>query len=206
MFIKPKKTNLNPRALLYKRYTHIEKMLSGLTIFACLKVNSTYDYFIFDKELMDFVKIDIDTIPQTADKIYTITNNNSVFTYGGYFFYWRNQTEWIKSDTLPQTYTTLQEAGYANVGRYQMNTYIYAGSFDYVVKGSIVGTRTQNMKGLITPLTSLNIQYYNDYINVEVGDLVVIKGQLFSVENPETDIKHLPKDYKVYSVTLNSIL
>ena len=205
MYLKPKKSNLNPRALVYKRYTHLETSLGILTIFCCKNTQNAYDYFIFDKDEADFVKVDLDTLPD-AKQIYTITSDSQVFTFNGFYYVWKLLSHWEKSETLPQTYTTLQETGFNNIGKYKTNQYLYHCSFDYVVKGSIVGTRTQTIKGAITPLTSLNIQYYDDFVDLEVGDLVVVGNQLFSVENPETDTKHLPKDYKIYSVTLNSIL
>ena len=97
-------------------------------------------------------------------------------------------------------------ARFANIGKYQTNKYYYVGSFDYVLKGSVSGSTTQYIKGNIIPITSMNIQYFNDYINIQPDDLVVIKNRLYSVENPEADHKYQPRDYTVYSVTLNSIL
>lgn len=75
-----------------------------------------------------------------------------------------------------------------------------------MVKGSIEGTTTQYMKGNILPLTSMNIKYFDDDVNLEVGDLVVVDGHLYSVENPETVLKQMPRPFKVHFATLNSIL
>ena len=100
----------------------------------------------------------------------------------------------------------MAQTGYSNIGEYETNEYIYVCSFDYTIKGEVIGALTQQLKGNIMPLTSMNIQYYNDYVNLCVDDLVVIQGQLFSVENPNFDVKHMPKDFKIYSCTLNSIL
>lgn len=97
-------------------------------------------------------------------------------------------------------------AKFGNIGKYQTNKYYYAGSFDYIIKGSIEGTTAQYLKGNIIPLTSLNIKHFNDSINLSPDDLVVIGDKLFSVENPETVLKQQPKPYRVYFATLNNIL
>lgn len=97
-------------------------------------------------------------------------------------------------------------AKFSNIGKYQTNKYYFAGSFDYMVKGQIEGSTTQFLKGNITPLTSLNIKHYNDSIELQPDDLVVIGKHLYSVENPETTYKQQPKPYAIHYVTLNSIL
>ena len=97
-------------------------------------------------------------------------------------------------------------AKFGNIARYQTNKYYFVGSFDYMIRGSIEGTTTQHIKGNIMPLTSLNIKYFNDDIELNVDDLVVIEDHLFSVENPETTQKRMPKAFKVHFATLNSIL
>ena len=94
----------------------------------------------------------------------------------------------------------------ANIAKYQKNTYYYAGSFTFVVRGSITGATTQYIKGNIMPLTSMNIKYFNDSVNLQVDDLVVVGDHLYSAENLETDQKYQPKVYKVHFATLNNIL
>ena len=93
-----------------------------------------------------------------------------------------------------------------NIAKYQTNKYYYIGSFDFTIKGSIEGTTAQYIKGNIIPLTSLNIKYFDDDINLRTDDLVVVDGHLYSVENPETTIKQQPKPFKIHFATLNSIL
>lgn len=93
-----------------------------------------------------------------------------------------------------------------NIAKYQTNKYYFVGSFDYVIKGSIEGSTAQYIKGNIIPLTSLNIKYYDDNIDLSTDDLVVIEGHLYSIENPETTIKQQPKPFKIHFATLNSIL
>jgi hypothetical protein len=93
-----------------------------------------------------------------------------------------------------------------NIAKYQTNKYYYIGNFDFTIKGSIEGTTAQYIKGNIIPLTSLNIKYFDDEINLRTDDLVVVDGHLYSVENPETTIKQQPKPFKIHFATLNSIL
>lgn len=93
-----------------------------------------------------------------------------------------------------------------NIAKYQTNKYYYVGSFDFMQKGGIESTTSQYIKGNIIPLQSLNIKHFNDDIKLSTDDLVVVDGHLYSVENPETDHKHQPKDYAVHFATLNSIL
>lgn len=102
-------------------------------------------------------------------------------------------------------YDNLLSAKFPKVSRYQTNKYYYAGSFDYMIKGSIEGTTAQYIKGNIIPLTSLNIKYFDD-IELKPDDLVVIDEHLYSVENPETVLKQQPKPFKIYFATLNNIL
>lgn len=94
----------------------------------------------------------------------------------------------------------------SNIAKYQKNAYYYAGSFSFMLRGSVSGSTSQYIKGNIVPLTSMNIKYFDDSMSLQVDDLVVVDGKLYSVENPETDFKFQPKGYKIHFVTLNSIL
>lgn len=94
----------------------------------------------------------------------------------------------------------------ATIAKYQKNTYYYVGSFAFMLRGSVSGSTSQYIKGNIVPLTSMNIKYFDDSVNLQVDDLVVVNGKLYSVENPETDFKFQPKGYKIHFVTLNNIL
>lgn len=94
----------------------------------------------------------------------------------------------------------------ATIAKYQKNAYYYVGSFAFMLRGSVSGSTSQYIKGNIVPLTSMNIKYFDDSVNLQVDDLVVVDGKLYSVENPETDHKHQPKDYLVHFVTINNIL
>lgn len=94
----------------------------------------------------------------------------------------------------------------SSIAKYQKNAYYYAGSFQFMIRGSIEGTTTQYLKGNIAPLTSMNIKYFDDTIALNVDDLLVIDGRLYSIENQDTDIKYQPRKYLVHFATINSIL
>ena len=204
--LKPKKTSFNARALVYRRITRLEKSRQSLIVFKCLMLNSSYTYYNFDNDLQEFVSIDISTLVGDYDLV-VVTSSTAIYQSGTNYFYWNTSTEkWVKSTTLPVGYTTLQDAGFSNIGTYQTNAYIYAGAIDYMIKGEVAGTTTQPIKGTILPLQSMNIQYFDDYINIQDKDLVVIDGLLYKVESPDFTIKHFPRPYKIYYATLNSIL
>ena len=210
MILKPKKTTLNENALVYRRITKIETSQNTLIVFKCLNYDGvTYSYFIFNEETLEFEQINPTGI--NYEKQIVVTTQTQVFVSNGKYFYWNSQLHnyngaWVKSDTKPQGSITLADLGFSNIGKYQMNAYFYVGSFQWTCKGEVVGARTQQLKGNILPLTSMNIEYYDDTIDLDVGDLVVIHNQLFSVENPTREIKHQPKDFNIYFCTLNSVL
>lgn len=93
-----------------------------------------------------------------------------------------------------------------NIAKYQTNKYYYAGSFDYMIRGTIGQMDTQYIKGNILHLRSFEIKYFNDYINLDHDDLVVIDGHLYVVGETPYDEKRSPKPYRVYFATLNNIL
>ena len=201
MRMKFKSTTLTARALLYRRFISLEKSASLNTVY------KTYDnkLWVFDSENLTFVELK-DNITITPTTTYPTTiSASSYLQYLTTYFHYDATSGWLSTTTLPQG-TTALAAQFGNIAKYQLNKYYYAGSFDYMLKGAISGTTTQFIKGNIIPLTSLNIKYFNDDINLNVDDLVVINKRLYSVENPEQDHKHQPKDYTIYFATLNSVL
>ena len=198
MRMKFKSTTLTKRALLYRRFIAIEKSASLNSVY------KTYDnkLWVFDSENLAFFPLDASIIPSSTINI----NSSSIYLqYLTTYFNYNSTDGWVKNSTLPDN-VSLLSAKFGNIAQYQLNRYYYAGSFDYMLKGSISGTTTQFIKGNIIPLSSMNIKYFNDSIDIKVDDLVVINGRLYSVENPEEDQKRQPKAYKVYFATLNSIL
>lgn len=199
--MKFKSTTRSPRALLYKRFIGIEKSFNSTFIYNTVSDNL---YWAFDYETLTFSKLKIDDAYTIAKEIVLVSDFKVVLQYQSNYFRY-NGIEWEKI-TEPGKNIILLSATFNNVGRYQTNKYYYCGSFDFMVKGSVEGTKTQYIKGNIIPLTSLDIKHFDDNIQLTEDDLVVVEGHLYSVENPATDIKHQPKDYKVYFATLNSIL
>ena len=200
MRLKPRSTVKNPRAMVYKRFTAIEQSESLAIVY---QTDSDGLFWTFDNEKLQFDEIDAENMANS--EIRHVRDFYTVFSYEGHYFRY-NGVEWEETTEPNSANITLLSATFNNIAKYQTNKYYYVGSFDYMVKGSISGTTTQFVKGNIIPLTSLNIKYFDDYINLSVDDLVVIDGHLYSVENPETSIKQMPKPFKVYFATLNSIL
>ena len=198
--MKFKSTTLTPKALLYKRFIALEKSATLNCVY------KTFDNALWGFDCVNsiFYSIDSDLVPNGAN-IVEISTSSKYLQYLNTYFYYDAIDGWVSTTTLPSG-VTLLSAKFDNVAKYQLNKYYYVGAFDYMLKGSISGTTTQFIKGNIIPLTSLNIKYYNDDLEVSVDDLVVINNRLYSVENPEEDHKHQPKDYTVYFATLNSVL
>lgn len=208
--LKPRKSVLNAKALVYRRVTRIEKSRITSLVYMCLKSDSTYDYYMYDADLDTMISVDVDNL-EINPTLIPINNDLIVLTSGTKYFYWdktadSNNGAWVEDTTIPQSYSTLLDAGYSSVGRYHTNQYYYVGAIDYLITGEVAGAETQPIKGAIMPLSSMNIKYYDDYINLGVEDLIVIDHALYSVENADYSIKHQPRQYKVYYATLNSVL
>lgn len=200
MKMKFKSTTKQGRALLYRRFIGLEKSINLTSVYNTI---SDGKFWTFDNETLSFSEIDSTLIP-TLSKIVQVQDFNSILQYLTTYFQYTGLA-WQTIDNIGEN-KTLLSASFNNVGKYQTNKYYYCGSFDFMIKGSIAGTNTQYIKGNIIPLKSFNIKHFNDDINLSQDDLVVIDKQLFSVENPEVDHKHQPKDYSIYFATLNSIL
>lgn len=209
MKMKPKSTVKNARAMLYKRYIELETSNSLAKIYRTGGTALEYRYWYFNGDIADFIEMTYADVPSSATIIDTGINvyvyKNKYYRYGGTPGVYPPTLAWVKYDTNPSQLTPIGMK-VNTIGKYQLNKYYYVASFDFIIKGSIGGTTTQYIKGNIAPLTSFDIKHFNDNINLQPDDLVVINGRLYSVENPEEDHKHQPKDYKIYYATLNSIL
>jgi len=194
MRLKPKNTTLNSKAMLYKRYTAIQKSIIPTTY-----LTPDEKQWIFDTTVANFVEREILTdtgiIEVEYDEILSYQQGKTLK-----FFQYSNG-KWT-NPTMATDPTLIQ---FGNIAQYQLNAYYYAGSFDFIVRGDIEGMDTQPIRGAIMPLTSLAIKHYNDDIQLLEGDLVVLDKHLYSVENPSVSHKHMPKHYNVYFATLNSI-
>lgn len=108
--------------------------------------------------------------------------------------------------TDEQTSQSLATKFPTTIAKYQTNKYFYVLAFDYIHTGDIAGDTTQPIRGLITPLRTMTIKYYDDNVRLCTDDFVVIDGHLYSVESVSVDMKHQPREYYVYTADLNSIL
>jgi len=201
MLLKPKSTVGNDMALLYKRFIGLENSNNLRVVY---KTHSDNLYWLINADLQIFNIIDAENLlPTTIVK--TIYDNITILQFQSIYFKY-NGSDWVKTTNITGEGITLLSATFNNIAKYQMNKYYFAGSFDYVIKGSIEGTTTQYIKGNIMPLTALNIKHYNDSIKLAEDDLVVIDKHLYSVENPSITQKRLPRAFRIYFATLNSIL
>ena len=201
MFLKPHNTNLNPPALVYRRFNNLAESFSALTRYK----TSDNNYWIFNKETENFEPFDNSLISGGATyNTIVVTDFSSYFQYLKNYYYY-NESEWVKTQSLPSG-VTLLSVQFANIGKYQTNKYYYAGTIDYTIKGGESGGTTQYIKGNIIPFTSMQIKYFDDTMELKPDDLVVIDGNLYSVENPETTIKFQPRPFKIFFATLNNIL
>lgn len=198
MQMKFKSTAKLPKALLYKRFIGIEKSVNLTNVY---KTVSNNQFWYFDYELLDFFKISENS---AIYKITEVENFITVLQYQNVYFYYTGNA-WKKVSEIISSFTPLS-ATFNNIGRYQTNKYYFVRAFDFMIKGSIEGTNTQYIKGNILPLSVFNIKYFDDHVKLTQDDLVVVDKHLYSVENPEIDIKYNPKPYKIYFATLNSIL
>lgn len=201
MRLKPKSTTKNPKALLYKRFISLEKSINLQTIYNTV---SDGNFWTFDNLTLTFSQIQSSLIPQVS-QVVQIQDFSSVLQYQGTYFRYTGLA-WETITDISSSNITLLSSSFNNIAKYQTNKYYFAGSFDYMLKGSIEGATSQYIKGNIIPLQSLNIKYFDDNINLSTDDLVVIEKHLYSVENQETDNKYQPKRYSIYFATLNSIL
>lgn len=226
--LKPKTSVRNPRALLYKRYTNIETSSTTDIVY-----RGWYgDYWIFDKETNFFVSVDPKALDGTTKFVDIPTNGenlkfgNIIFSYYDKTFTYKQGLEnqdvkaedvwqinnYFYDETTGQLLEDLVKSrsfinlSSSSIAKYQLNKYIYSGSFDYMVRGDIDEVETQPIKGLITPLTTMQIRYFDDSIKLDHDDFVVIDGVLYAVESVSKTQKRVPKKYNIYYATLNSIL
>ena len=195
MYLKPRSTTKNPRAMLYRRFTVLEDSYTKKVLY----LTEDGKYWLFDAQGNAFVQADG---KNASSVVYNVESDKVCFYYN--HAYWQyTGSEW--SLAIPGTTIELLQSSFGNVAKYQTNRYYYVGSFDYMIKGSVDGSTIQYVKGLITPQSSLNIRTYDD-IEVRPDDLIVIGGSLYAVENLEATYKQMPKRFGIYYMTLNNIL
>ena len=209
MKLKPRTTTKNVRALLYRRFTAIQSSADHLVFYRTAEASTLgtiYHYWTFNAgkaefDLADDIYVQGDEVVDVGATTFAFVrgfaeNPVRIFTYTAY--------GWAYADTT--ALTTQIPVNFAQARQYQINKYYFVKSFDFMMNGSISGTTGQYIKGNIVPITSFNIKHFDDSLNLAVDDLIVINGKLYSVENPEIEHKHQPRDYNVYFATLNNIL
>lgn len=195
MFLKPKMTTQNPRALLYRQFIDIVSTMS-LKCYYKTTDNTDNKYWLFDNANLSFIEVSYDNKGEVVN-----VSPDSVLKYLDKCFKYSSAKGWQEANT-----TATLSLKFANIGKWQMNKYYYTCSFDYIKKGAIDDTLIQPIKGNMFPLQTVEIQYYNDFVYLKPSDLVVIGKHLFSVESVSIDEKKQPKDFRIYNARLNSIL
>ena len=198
LMFKPKSSVGGPRALLYRRFTSLEQSQTLQNVYK----TSDNKFWTFDADMLEFVPVGIDIVGST---IISIETNATLLAYQGKYFKY-DGSNWVSTTDVGELGTTLLSASFNNIGKYQTNKYYYVGSFDFMIRGLIDGTTTQYVKGQIVPLNTMNIRTFNDDVRISEGDLCVVDKRLYSVENPETTQKRMPKAFNIHFATLNSIL
>ncbi len=199
MYLKPKSTTKNNRALLYRRFVGIEKSANLESIYKTMSDNKNW---IFDASTLTFTQVQ--DVPITS-KITQVETDATILLYQGNYFKY-NGTKWESTSNPSESGIILLSATFNNVAKYQTNKYYYVGSFDFMIKGTIESTETQPIKGLITPMRAMNIRTFADEPRIDDEDLVVVDKHLYSVESPEISQKRMPKPFNIYFCTLNNIL
>lgn len=201
MFTKPKSTTKLPLAMLYKRYVAIESAFGKNFVYYVVD-NLKRKYFIFDSVNEDFIEIREDE-KGTAQEVQIL--HNRAFSYNDKYYKYNVATKKIeKIDNSDSFYVGIIKDS-PNIGKYQLNKYYYASSFQFTINGDIEESVIQSIKGLMSPLTSLTIKTYSD-IDIKVDDLVVINKRLYHIESVSKTVKRMPKAFVITTLIINSIL
>lgn len=209
MRLKPKSSVKNPRALLYRRYTDIA---NATTTKAFYKTTVDNKFWVFN--ITGFIEVSAETVSSIIDKtiveVYSEVGNFTQLRYESVLWAYAkvldtNKHEWVHGGIADNQHQPLS-AQFGSIARYQLNKYYYVGSFDYMIRGSVEGSETQPISGLITPLTSFEIKTFDDTLQIDHDDLIVIDGHLYSVEALTAEVKRMPKPFVIHFATLNSVL
>lgn len=211
MRLKPKSSVKNPRALLYRRYTDIA---NATTTKAFYKTTIDNKFWVFN--ITDFIEVPAETVSSISDKTIVEVDSAVGGTTPTLLKFETNIWKYMVEPGTPPTifgWTRISSADtpplsaqFGSIARYQLNKYYYVGSFDYMIRGSVEGSETQPLSGLITPLTSFEIKTFDDTLQIDHDDLIVIDGHLYSVEALTAEVKRMPKPFVIHFATLNSVL
>ena len=90
MFLKPKTTQLNEEAILYKRCIDITRYINASTVFRTLLSNATYKYWVYDTDRACMVEIE----NGNANNVINVSNDKAYY-FNNNFWLWQNDA-WKK--------------------------------------------------------------------------------------------------------------
>lgn len=203
MYLKPRNSVLNPPALLYRRYNEIVIAQDKTSMIQ----TSDLKWWVFDANSLTFSEVDA-TYAAANTKTYPYTTGTfPVAVFAGNQFSYSESEGWqpYNANSAGSLESNFCNMTSAFIAKYQINRYYFVRAFDYMRSDTEDGATIQPIKGLVTPIHSFDIRTYDD-VSFNTDDFVVLDGHLYSVENPSTSIKMLPRPFTITSVTLNSIL
>ena len=90
MFLKPKTTQLNEDAILYKRCIDISRYINASRVFRTLLSNATYKYWVYDTDRACMVEIE----NGNADTVINVSSDKAYY-FNDKFWLWQND-KWNK--------------------------------------------------------------------------------------------------------------
>lgn len=200
MFTKPKSTTKLPLAMLYKRYVAIESAFGKNSVYY-VNAKDRLKYFIFNSVDGVFIEIEEDEVGTAS--LFHLTYQ--VLTFNDKYYKYNAITQKIEETKKDSDRDLTKISDSPNIGKYQLNKYYYASSFQFTINGDIEESVIQSIKGLMSPLTSLTIKTYSD-IDIKADDLVVINKRLYHIESVSKTVKRMPKAFVITTLIINSIL
>lgn len=200
MFTKPKSTTKLPLAMLYKRYVAIESAFGKNSVYY-VNAKDRLKYFIFNSVDGVFIEIEEDEVGTAS--LFHLTYQ--VLTFNNKYYKYNAITQKIEETKKDSDKDLAKISDAPTIGKYQLNKYYYASSFQFTINGDIEESVIQSIKGLMSPLTSLTIKTYSD-IDIKADDLVVINKRLYHIESVSKTVKRMPKAFVITTLIINSIL
>ena len=203
MFLKPKTTFLDAKAIRYKRIIDIGVSYNTKVYYYYDDPNTLNEYvYVFDRDKQDFVQIE-DAHIQSDYEI--SLSSTDYYTFGDYMFnYDITQFKWTKSP-IDSSVVSINIQNADNRRERQMTRYIKDREFDYTIVSDVNDSEEQIIKGLITERETFDIRYSDDDLNLRDSDIVQIENGLYKVSDINTKILRLPKKLKYYFCTLTKL-
>lgn len=203
MFLKPKTTFLDAKAIRYKRIIDIGVSYNTKVYYYYDDPNTQNEYYyVFDRDKQDFVQIE-DAHLQSDFEI--SLSSTDYYTFGDYMFnYNTTQCKWTKSP-IDSNVISINIQNADNRRERQMSRYIKDREFDYTIVSDVNDSEEQIIKGLITERETFDIRYSDDDLKLRDSDIVQIENGLYKVSDINTKILRLPKKLKYYFCTLTKL-